>query len=139
MARLPAVMAKPCSVQDQIAMSTVASACVNNTGRLLRKQYDLHRKSGLLKFLTYGKRTTTAALALSVDVRGFLIGLQGTDTYMQAIAIIGNKAILLLLLMFNLQMTTMGSIANVKSQMTLHTLYRYVSAMMISMLTQEPF
>lgn len=64
-ARLPAVMASPCSVVDQIAMSVVAS----KTGKLVERTLldgleDKHRKSGFLKSLIKPNRTKTAALAL---------------------------------------------------------------------------
>jgi hypothetical protein len=53
-ARLPAVMARPCSTVDQIAISVVA-----------------HRKSGELKKRTKGSRAMTAALAMQpIVMRG---------------------------------------------------------------------
>ena len=57
---------------------------------------------------------------------------------MQAIPIMGIKAILVALFMFKFQIMKTGRIAKVKSQMILQAEYRYVSALMISMGTQVP-
>lgn len=70
--------ARPCSVVDQMAISTVAPETVSRI--CSRRTGNLQRKSEFLKSLTNGKRTTTAALALllSADVVDELF--RGTDT-----------------------------------------------------------
>lgn len=120
-AKLPAVMAKPASMVDQMAISTVASMIGLSKGCMKpESRSPLQRKSGSRKVSTYASLTTTAPLATQPMVNSGIVATFNLTGMLSFLMIaIGNKA-------------------NVKSQSMVSDEYRYVSAIIMSIEMHVP-